>query len=100
MTEFRRSQFQVTIKQQLTKSRAKQVRPAHDFGDLQGVVVDHDSELVSRNVVFSPDHEIAEFSPGASGLRTGAAVDEVQSFAFRHAKTPGHAGGICRCRNR
>ena len=88
MTEFRRSQFQVTIKQQLAKSRAKQVRPAHDFGDLHGVVVDHDSELVSRNVVFPPDDEIAEFSPGDSGLRTGAAVDEVQYFAIRNAKTP------------
>ena len=94
MTEFRRGQFQGAIEQQLAEGRAEQIGAAHHLGDPLGGVIDHDSELVGRNVVFSPDNEIAKIKAGDGPLQTGELVEKLQRFFFGNAKTPGHASRI------
>ena len=100
MAEFRRRQLQDAIEKQLAKSRAEQVRAAHDFGDPLGGVVDHDGELVGRNVVLSPNDEIAKVEAGDGPLQPGALVEKLHRFVLRNAKSPVHAGRIFRCGNR
>lgn len=56
----RRRQSQRTIKQELPDRAHQQVRAAHDFADLHGVVVNHTSQLIRRHIIAAPDHEITE----------------------------------------
>ena len=99
MAKIWRRQLERAIEKQLTKSGTKQVRAAHDFGDLHGGVIDHDGELVSRNVVLPPDDEIAKFDSGNGPLRPGAPVEKLHCFAVRNAEPPVHTGRIFRLRN-
>jgi hypothetical protein len=94
MTKIWRRPPERTIEKQLPKRRAEQVRAAHHFGDLHDCVIDHDGELVSRNVVFPPDDEITKRNSPNGALRPGAMVDKLQRFAFRNAETPVHASRI------
>jgi hypothetical protein len=94
MAEFRRGQFQGAIEQQLAEGRAEQIGAAHHLGDPLGGVIDHDGELVGRNVVLSPDDEIAKVEAGDGPLRPGALIEKLQRFFLGNAKTPGHASRI------
>ena len=96
MTEFRRGQVQGAIEQQLPESRAKQIGSAHHFGDALGGVIHYHCELVSGNIVLSPNHEIAKVNAGDRVLRTGRLIEKLPRFPFRDAETPVHPGRIFR----
>ena len=99
MVKIWRRQLERAIEKQLTKSGAKQVRAAHDFGDLHGGVIDHNGELVGRNVVLPPDDKVAKFDSGNGPLQPRAPVEKLHCFAIRNAEPPVHTGRIVRLRN-
>ena len=99
VTEFRRGQLERPIEKQLTEGGREEIRPAHNFSDLHRRIVDHDGELISRDIIFSPDDEIAKLAPGSAPLRTGALVDKIERLALRHPKPPGDSCGIVRSGN-
>ena len=74
--ERRRRQTKRAIEQNLACGGEQQIRAANDFGDLHGGVIDDDGELISGNVVLTPDDKIAEVFSSNELLRPKMAVDE------------------------
>ena len=64
------------IELELTKSTRQQIVTPHNFGDLHGVVIDNDSELVSRVSLLLGDHKVPQFCTHLTGLRSKITVDE------------------------
>ena len=100
MAEFRCGQLQGAIEQQLAEGRAEQIGAAHHLGDPLGSVIDHDGELVGRNVVLSPDDEITKVEAGHGALQPSAQIEKLQHFVLGNAKAPGDASRILCRRNR
>ena len=96
MAEFRRGQLERAIEEQLPKSRAEQIGTAHHLGDALGGIVDHDRELVGRDVVLAPDHKITKVRARHRVLRTGTLIEKLQGLPFRDAEAPVHARRIGR----
>ena len=86
----RRLQLQRAIKQQLPESGSQQVGAAHHLGDSHGSVIDNNSQLVGRDVVFAPDHKVTEIHTRCGNLFARTSIDELQHLAFRHPETPSH----------
>ena len=100
MIKFRRHRLERTIKKELPEGGMEEVRAAHHLGDLHFAVIDYDSELISRNIVFAPDDEIAKVNAGDSALWSERPIEELQSFPLWHAGAPVHTGRFFRSRNR
>ncbi len=66
--EIRLFQPERAVEQELPEGGAQQVRAAYDFGDANGGVIDDTGELVTGNIVFTPDKEVAEVAAGDSSL--------------------------------
>lgn len=49
--------------EKLTRGGLQQVGPANNLGDLHGGVIYDYSELICRNIVATPHHEISEVFP-------------------------------------
>ena len=96
MTEFRRGQLERAIEQQLPEGRAQQIGAAHHLGDALSSVIHGDGKLVGRDIVLSPDYEIAKVDAGDGVLSSGAVIEKLQRFTFRNAKTPVHPERIFR----
>ena len=65
--------------QQLPRCGLQQIGAAHDFCDLHRGVVGYNCELICRNIIAPPDHEVAEILPGDEALR--ALTQIVESIA-------------------
>src|SRR5882724_2579325 len=63
MEIIRNSISQRSNQQQLPRRRLQQVGTAHDFRDPHSCVVNHHGELISGNIVTSPNQEVAEIVP-------------------------------------
>lgn len=100
MTELRRPEFERAVKKKLPESRAQQIRSGNHFGDFHLGVIDHDGELIGRNVVLSPDDKIAKLDFSYGSLRPGALIVKLQCFAFRNTETPVRARRVPRFRDR
>src|SRR5258708_17830268 len=74
--------------QQLPRCRLQQIRAAHYFGDPHCRVVDYDRKLVSRNIVASPDKEIAELTACDEALPAKIQVGKFHLLALGDAKPP------------
>jgi hypothetical protein len=77
MIKFRRRRLERTIKKELPEGGTEEVRPAHHFGDLHFRVIDYDRELISGNIVFAPDDEIAKVNAGGSALWSERLIEEL-----------------------
>ena len=77
MIKFWRRRLERTIKKELPEGRMEEVRPAHHFSDLHFRVIDYDRELISRNIVFAPDDEIAKVNAGDSALWSERPIEEL-----------------------
>jgi len=62
--------------QDLAGGGSQQVSATDHFGDTHGGVIRHDRELVGRDIVAPPDHEIPEILAGHEALRALAKVGE------------------------
>ena len=55
VVELRYGPLESSIQENLAKGGLDEVRPANNFGHPHRVVVDHARELVTGNVILSPD---------------------------------------------
>ncbi len=100
MAKLRRWKSQRAIEEKLPKGGMKQVRATHQLGDLHGGVIDHDRELIGRDVVFSPDDEVAKVDARDRALRSGDLIEKLQRFFIWDTETPVRSGWIPGRRNR
>lgn len=82
---------QRAIQQNLASGGFQQVGPADDFAYLHRGIIDYYRQLIRRNIIFSPDDEIAEIYTGHHSLWAQMQIGETDSFAIRDAKTPIHS---------
>ncbi len=54
----------------LPRRRFQQIRPAHDFRDAHGGIVNHDSQLIRRHVVAPPNNKISKVAPRDKPLQS------------------------------
>src|SRR5690606_13022671 len=85
---------------ELAESGFDEVGTANDFGDLHRGVVDGAGELVTGDVVFAPDEEVAEVAAGGGVLFPEAGVGERNRFTVGHAKAPVDGDGFAERRER
>ena len=83
-------QAESTVEEQLPSGGPEQVLPPNHLGDVHGRIIHHHGQLVRRQVIVTPDHEISEVSPGAKPLSSAAAVLEGDHFAVRNPEPPVH----------
>src|SRR5579864_59541 len=91
MIKLRRLKAKRTIKQNLSRRGFQQVGAAHDFGDSHRMVVSNYRELISGNVISSPDDEVSEIAAGNVTLRSKMLVGKRDRLAIGNAKAPIHA---------
>lgn len=89
MIESWRSQGKRPVEQELASGGEQEVGTANHFGDLHGGIVRDDGELISGNVIVTPDDKIAEIFSGDELLRTEMAIGESHGQAVRNAEAPG-----------
>lgn len=81
-------EVQCPVEEDLAGGGTEEIGPAHHFGDLHGVVIDHDGELVGRGIILAPDHEVTEVFSGDELLCSLASVLERDGFAVGNAEAP------------
>ncbi len=91
MIVIRRPQPERTEHQKLPSRRLQQVRAAHNFGDAHSCIVDHDRELICRDIIAAPYDEVSEIAPRDHPLRPEVQISERDLLAVAHAKPPVHA---------
>ena len=77
------------IQQDLPRGAHEQIRPTHDFRDLHLRIIHHARELISRNVIIAPDHEVAEIFARDKSLFAEIFIMKGDAFTIRNAETPG-----------
>lgn len=84
-------QAQRSIQQNLASSGFQQIGATNDFGNLHRGIVNYDRQLVRRDIIFSPDDEVAEIFAGHHSLRAQMQIFKIDFFAIGYAKTPVHS---------
>src|SRR5215470_16249354 len=79
----RRLLSQRAIEEDLPRSRAQQVCAAYHFGNAHRNIINHDSKLVSRNIVPPPDKKITKITPGDVTFPPRMAVLKRDDLAVR-----------------
>ncbi len=74
--------------EELAEGGLDEVGAADDFGDLQIGVVGGAGELVTGDVVFAPDEEVAEVAAGDGALRAEVEIVEDEFLVVGDAKPP------------
>src|SRR2546423_10567546 len=90
MIKGRRRDVEGFVKQTLARGGTQQIFAAHNFGDSHFGIIDHDSELVRRKFVVTPDDKIAEMPACFEGMRAGPSVVESNLASVWNTETPIH----------
>ena len=88
----RNRQAERTDQEQLPSGRLQQIGTAHDFRDLHGSVIGDHGELIRRNIVAPPNHEVAEIVPCDITLRALMKIVECDLLIVRNPEAPVHSG--------
>ena len=70
---------QAPEKQNLPRRRLQQIGPAHNFGDPHRSIVDHNRQLVGRNIIAPPHNEVPKIAPRHHPLRPQMQIGETRS---------------------
>ena len=76
MIESRWNQAKSSIQKNLSGGGFEEILAANDFGNLHCGIVNHDGELIRRDLIVSPDDKIAEVFAGDELLWTKIGVRE------------------------
>ena len=87
-------QAQSAVNQQLPRRRLQQVSSAHHLGNLHRVIVHYDGELISRNIISSPDHKIPKVAACNILLPSEMLIIKPDFLTVGNAKTPIHSGRL------
>lgn len=96
----RRFPAEGAVEEELAGGAEEEVRPAHDFGNLHGVVVGDDGELIARHTITPPNEKITEVFSGNKVLRAEVPIDVLDRLAVRHAEAPVQLAGLGRVASR
>ncbi len=91
VVELRRCPGQSTVQEQLPGCRFQQICAAHDLSDFHFGIVDHHRQLIRRNVIAPPNHEIAEIAASEVKLLAEVKVGETDFLTIGHPKPPVHS---------
>lgn len=84
--------------QKLSRRRLQQIGATHDLRDLHRRIVNHNRQLVRRDIIAAPDDEVTEVTPRDQPLWSEAQVIEANLLTVPDAKAPVNPGGRVRCR--
>ncbi len=87
-----RRQPQRAEQENLASRRLQQIRAPHNFADPHGGVIDHDRQLIRRDIVAAPDNEVSEIASGDHPLRAEVKIGEQDLLAIGNPKAPVHTG--------
>jgi len=93
---FRGRILQRAHQQELPRRRLQQIRAPHDFRDSHRRVVNHNRELVSRNIVAAPDEKISEIEILSRDVALPAKIQirKLDRLTVQDPKPPVHARGF------
>lgn len=94
MKELRHGFVQSAIEQELPGGGLQEVLAPDNLSDLHRAVIGNHRQLIGRDVVMAPNHEISKISSRDEFLGTVAPIVEANSFSIRDAKTPVDPGGV------
>ena len=83
--------LQCADQKKLPSRGLQQIRSAHHFGDPHRRVIDHDCQLIGRNIIPAPHQKIAEVTSRDITLPTLTQIGEFNFVPVRHPKAPVHA---------
>lgn len=63
----RRPQAQGSLHKDLPRRATQEVRAPYDIGDALSGIVDDDGQLVGKQAIATPDHEIADLGADGDG---------------------------------
>ena len=76
MIKLRRDEIQSAIQEKLSRSAHEQIGAANDFRDFHCGIVRDTRKLIRRNIIRTPDDEIAEVFSRDELLRAEMAVEK------------------------
>ena len=85
----RRRPFQRAVEQQLPRGTHEQIGAANDLGYSHGRIIRHTGELIRRNIVRPPDHEIAKIPAGDESLGPEMLIVKFNFLPVRDPEAPG-----------
>ncbi len=92
MVKCRRWRAKRPEKQELAKGARDEVRTPHDLGDLHRRVVCSAGELVTRQIILSPNEEVTEVHARDRPLGPEATIAKLHGLSVRDTESPVHAG--------